>query len=399
MPANTEQWHAEIGSFNGCSQHLIVKLHLNLLNLLFSMFVVSFCIIAITVCYITKFQIILYLTTLFLCDFLAFLSTSILYSNFSHFSKFIFIKRSFTNFLYITSFIDVAYSTYVLQILLLQHGDRETNHGPEKEKTKNLSCCHWKLIALSHITYLNCLNLKHITQFINMTLSVYLTRSLTLQSKKGTNTSSLMSTICLGQIIQVIQNEVVFLSFTKKLRIVKSLSFNECTICKVSIQNSKGYVGVVYRSPSQNIFEFEFFLSKFEKVLSDTTLCNSLFTIILGDFHVKSSVWWTRDKTTIEGTQLESLTSVHGFHQLISQPTHLLPQTSSCIDLIFTDQPNLIVDSGVRPSLHSNCHHQITYCKINLILNIHLHMSVWFGTTIEQMLKVLKNPLSLLIGK
>ena len=111
MPVNTEQWRAEIGSFNGCSQHLIVKLHLNLLNLLFSMFLVSSCIIAITVCYITKLQFFLYLTTLFLCDFLAFLSTSISYSNFSHFSKFIFIKRSFTNYLYITSFIDVVYST------------------------------------------------------------------------------------------------------------------------------------------------------------------------------------------------------------------------------------------------------------------------------------------------
>ena len=77
-------------------------------------------------------------------------------------------------------------------------------------------------------------------------------------------------------------------------------------------------------------------------------------------------VWWTRDKTTIEGTQLECLSSVYGFHQLLSQPTHLLPQTSSCIDLIFTDQPNLIVDSGVHPSLHSNCYHQITYSKINL---------------------------------
>ena len=148
MPVNTEQWHAEIGSFNGCSQHLIVKLHLNLLNLLFSMFLLTFCIIAITVCYITKLQIFLYLTTLFLCDFLAFLSTSISYSNFSHLSKFIFIKRSFTNFLYITSFIDVAYSTYFLHILLLQHGDIETNPGPQKEKTKNLSCCHWNVNSL-----------------------------------------------------------------------------------------------------------------------------------------------------------------------------------------------------------------------------------------------------------
>ena len=38
----------------------------------------------------------------------------------------------------------------------------------------------------------------------------------------------------------------------------------------------------------------------------------------------------------------------------------------SCIDLIFTDQPSLVVDSGVHSTLHENCRHQITYCKLNL---------------------------------
>ena len=52
---------------------------------------------------------------------------------------------------------------------------------------------------------------------------------------------------------------------------------------------------------------------------------------------------WTRCKTTIEVTQLESLAAVYEPHQLISQPTHLLLQTSSCIDLLFTDQPNLLI--------------------------------------------------------
>ena len=99
--------------------------------------------------------------------------------------------------------------------------------------------------------------------------------------------------------------------------------------------------------------------------LNYTTSNNSLFTIILGDFNARSSVWWTKDITTTKDTQLESLTSVQRFHQLMLQPTHLLPQSSSCIDLIFTDQPNLIVDSGVHSSLHSNCHHQIKHCKLN----------------------------------
>ena len=70
-------------------------------------------------------------------------------------------------------------------------------------------------------------------------------------------------------------------------------------------------------------------------------------------------------KLQLRGHNLISL-SVHGFHQLISQSTHLLPQTFVCIDLIFTDQRNLIVHSDFHPSLHSNCHRQITYCKLNL---------------------------------
>ena len=54
--------------------------------------------------------------------------------------------------------------------------------------------------------------------------------------------------------------------------------------------------------------------------------------------------------------------------QLISDPSHILPNSSTCIDLIFTDQSNLVVDSDVHPSRHTNCHHQITFCKFNLII-------------------------------
>ena len=65
-------------------------------------------------------------------------------------------------------------------------------------------------------------------------------------------------------------------------------------------------------------------------------------------------------------TQLESITSYYGLHQIIYEPTHILPSSASCIDLIFTNQPNLVINSGVHPSLHQNCHHQIIFAKINL---------------------------------
>ena len=41
----------------------------------------------------------------------------------------------------------------------------------------------------------------------------------------------------------------------------------------------------------------------------------------------------------------------------------MIGDSKSCIDLIFTDQPNLIIESGVHPSLHEQCNHQIVYDK------------------------------------
>ena len=47
-------------------------------------------------------------------------------------------------------------------------------------------------------------------------------------------------------------------------------------------------------------------------------------------------------------------------------PTHLLPASSSCIDVIFTINPNLVMSSGVFPSIYQNCDHQIVFAKTNL---------------------------------
>ena len=46
-----------------------------------------------------------------------------------------------------------------------------------------------------------------------------------------------------------------------------------------------------------------------------------------------------------------------------------MENSSSCTDLIFTSQPNLVVESGVHPSLHSKCHHQIVFAKFKLMIS------------------------------
>ena len=93
---------------------------------------------------------------------------------------------------------------------------------------------------------------------------------------------------------------------------------------------------------------------------------NPFLVVILDDFNVKSSNWCKNDITTTEGKTIENISSQFGLHQMINEPTHILESSSSCIDLIFTSQPNLITESGVHPSLHPNSHHQIIFAKSNL---------------------------------
>ena len=94
----------------------------------------------------------------------------------------------------------------------------------------------------------------------------------------------------------------------------------------------------------------------------------SYFVVILGDFNARSKSWWNEDITSNKGSQTDWLTTTYRLQQLISDPTYILLNSSTCIDLIFTDQLNLDVESGVYPSLHTNCHHQITYCKFNIVI-------------------------------
>ena len=70
----------------------------------------------------------------------------------------------------------------------------------------------------------------------------------------------------------------------------------------------------------------------------------SFLTRIIGDFNAKSCSWYSHNKINFKGSTIESTTSQFGLHQLINEPTHLLQNSSSYIDLIFTSQPNIVVE-------------------------------------------------------
>ena len=71
-------------------------------------------------------------------------------------------------------------------------------------------------------------------------------------------------------------------------------------------------------------------------MLGDIHSFNPDFLLILCDFNGRSNMWWVGDTQISEGSQIDSLTTSYGFRELISEPTHIL-KNSSCIDLVFTD--------------------------------------------------------------
>ena len=77
-----------------------------------------------------------------------------------------------------------------------------------------------------------------------------------------------------------------------------------------------------------------------DKILIESNR-NEHFDLITGDLNAKSRNWFTNETTTAEGAHLDFLMTLYGLSQLITEPIHILEHSTSCIDLIFTIQPNI----------------------------------------------------------
>ena len=153
------------------------------------------------------------------------------------------------------------------------------------------------------------------------------------------------------------------------LKVREDLSFAESIVIELKFRRKSIFYTILYRSPafSHNSPEFVEFLNNFKKLHTEISAEKPLAMLFTGDFNAHSMSWWPAGNNTPEGIKFDDLFSSLGLYQLISEPTNFEPNKNpSCIDLIVTDQPNIVLESGTRPSLDPYCHHQITHCKINI---------------------------------
>ena len=88
---------------------------------------------------------------------------------------------------------------------------------------------------------------------------------------------------------------------------MSNVNLPESLACEIVIGKRKRYVITLYRSPSQNRSEFEYFLLSLEKLLCNVRNKDPGLTILLGDFNTRCNIWWVHDITNTEGTQIESI--------------------------------------------------------------------------------------------
>ena len=117
--------------------------------------------------------------------------------------------------------------------------------------------------------------------------------------------------------------------------------------------------------PVKSRTSFKNFKPNLEMKLDALSTNNPFLTVMICDFIAKLSNCYLIDITSFEGSQIEFLVSQCAMSQFINELTHILDNLKSCIDLVFTSRHDMIMDSGGHHSLHTNCHYQIIYAKID----------------------------------
>jgi hypothetical protein len=98
---------------------------------------------------------------------------------------------------------------------------------------------------------------------------------------------------------------------------------------------------------------------------------NPYCTIVTGDFNAHHSAWHKehpdlKSRTDKFGVYMQNIFPENNLEQIVNQPTHVVNNQSTLIDLVATDQPNLVMQNDILPSPHLPCHHRVNFVRMNL---------------------------------
>ena len=172
--------------------------------------------------------------------------------------------------------------------LLLCHGDIEINPGPKKLKKNSLSVCHWNLNSLSAH------NFSKLTQ-LKVYASIYKHDFICLSETylDSSIPDSLLETDGYDLVRSDHPNDIkrgaicIYYKESLPVRAINIPYLKEALLSEMTYDNKKVVVSVIYRSPSQNNFEFDSFLRSVERLLSDIKKSKPFLSVITGYFNAR----------------------------------------------------------------------------------------------------------------
>ena len=260
-------------------------------------------------------------------------------------------------------------SLWNFELLIFLSSDIETNPGPKSSGTAApasgfsnsvFSFCNWNVNTLSKNDFQRVSQLEVHNTFFQYDIISLCETSLNETTKVPENLLKGYQFISSDHPRGDKKGGVgFFYKETLPLKYRDDLSFEECIVVELRFGRKKIFFTVLYRNPinKHNSPEFLNFMHKFEDLHKKIKEEKTYTVFYTDDFNAHFFNWRLQGDNTNDGIELDKLMSNLNLSQIISEPTHFhehcLP---SCIDLIIIDQPNLVLNSGVRSSLDPILH-------------------------------------------
>ena len=137
-------------------------------------------------------------------------------------------------------------------------------------------------------------------------------------------------------------------------------------IVELTIDRKKVFVSTNYRRHHPDRNSLNLYMENFQKSCENVRAENPFCSIHIGDFNSHNTEWCNSDTTDLPGELLNDILNEEALAQLVDQPTYLTSYSSTLLDLVITDNPNVVNKCTILPSLDPRCHHQINSLELNI---------------------------------
>ena len=146
------------------------------------------------------------------------------------------------------------------------------------------------------------------------------------------------------------------------LRSIAAIAAHICLVCEFYFGNRCVGMLSIHPKSSKTNDDYLNFLVNFEVLLICPNSLKTHVLLVTCNSNLRSCSLWSEVIDTIKGTWLKPINSYLNLYQIIYKPAHTLSSLISWIDLIYTNNSNMAIKSGVHPLLH-----QVYYCQIILV--------------------------------